>query len=182
MDCFFILFIIIYIHLLARQNWVSMEKLKVSFHFFFFDRGIAGDLFIIFHVSGKQGIWRDGLHLYSKINVDYTQAILGTTLKVIIINHLMLDMLQFPASSYCWFHLSFFFKCQTVALQLLFSYWIKVAAYVRINVLEISIYKRYSWPFSNLSSLLSVIVVFSSVYPLYPHLIQLLNNNPLMRK
>lgn len=45
-------------------------------------RGIAGDLFISLHVNEKQGIWRNGLNLYSKINVDYTQAILGTVLKV----------------------------------------------------------------------------------------------------
>ncbi|KAB5524286.1 hypothetical protein DKX38_022035 [Salix brachista] len=44
--------------------------------------GIAGDLFISLHVNEKQGIWRNGLNLYSKINVDYTQAILGTVLKV----------------------------------------------------------------------------------------------------
>uniref|UniRef100_A0A2P2KPG2 CR-type domain-containing protein n=1 Tax=Rhizophora mucronata TaxID=61149 RepID=A0A2P2KPG2_RHIMU len=45
-------------------------------------RGIAGDLFVILHINEKHGIWRDGHHLYSKINVDYTQAILGTVLKV----------------------------------------------------------------------------------------------------
>ncbi|KAG8639844.1 hypothetical protein MANES_14G157300v8 [Manihot esculenta] len=45
-------------------------------------RGIAGDLIITVHVNGKHGIWRGGLNLYSKINVDYTQAILGTVLKV----------------------------------------------------------------------------------------------------
>ncbi|XP_065850880.1 uncharacterized protein [Euphorbia lathyris] len=45
-------------------------------------RGISGDLYITVHVKEKHGIWRDGLNLYSKINVDYTQAILGTVLKV----------------------------------------------------------------------------------------------------
>ncbi|CAK7349547.1 unnamed protein product [Dovyalis caffra] len=44
--------------------------------------GLAGDLFISLHVNEKQGIWRNGLNLYSKVNVDYTQAILGTVLKV----------------------------------------------------------------------------------------------------
>ncbi|XWS50858.1 hypothetical protein CRYUN_Cryun12cG0125600 [Craigia yunnanensis] len=45
-------------------------------------RGLAGDLFIVLHIGEKQGIWRDGLNLYSKINVDYTEAILGTVVKV----------------------------------------------------------------------------------------------------
>lgn len=34
------------------------------------------------HVDEKQGIKRDGINLYSKINVDFTDAILGTVLKV----------------------------------------------------------------------------------------------------
>ncbi|KAF4373499.1 hypothetical protein F8388_025193 [Cannabis sativa] len=45
-------------------------------------RGIAGNLYIVLHVNSKQGIKREGLHLYSKINLHYTEAILGTTLKV----------------------------------------------------------------------------------------------------
>ncbi|KAF3972829.1 hypothetical protein ACB098_04G066200 [Castanea mollissima] len=45
-------------------------------------RGIAGDLYLVVHVNKKHGIWRDGLHLYSKINIDYTEAILGTVVKV----------------------------------------------------------------------------------------------------
>ncbi|XP_050217103.1 uncharacterized protein LOC126667984 isoform X2 [Mercurialis annua] len=45
-------------------------------------RGIAGDLFITVHVKEKRGVRRDGLNLYSKINIDYTQAILGTVVKV----------------------------------------------------------------------------------------------------
>ncbi|OMO49324.1 hypothetical protein CCACVL1_31073 [Corchorus capsularis] len=45
-------------------------------------RGLAGDLFIVLNINEKPGIWRDGLNLYSKINVDYTQAILGTVVKV----------------------------------------------------------------------------------------------------
>ncbi|KAK4567460.1 hypothetical protein RGQ29_003304 [Quercus rubra] len=44
-------------------------------------RGIAGDLYLVVHVNKKHGIWRDGLHLYSKINIDYTEAILGTVIK-----------------------------------------------------------------------------------------------------
>ncbi|XP_059644312.1 uncharacterized protein LOC132286076 [Cornus florida] len=46
------------------------------------ERGIAGDLFLVLHIDEKHGIWRDGLNLYSKINVDYTDAILGTDVKV----------------------------------------------------------------------------------------------------
>ncbi|XP_044466354.1 chaperone protein DnaJ isoform X2 [Mangifera indica] len=42
----------------------------------------VGDLFIVLHIDEKQGIQRDGLNLYSKINVDYTEAILGTVIKV----------------------------------------------------------------------------------------------------
>lgn len=45
-------------------------------------RSVAGDLFLVLHVKEKQGIHRDGLNLYSKIKVDYTQAILGTVVKV----------------------------------------------------------------------------------------------------
>ncbi|XP_057952579.1 uncharacterized protein LOC131146802 isoform X2 [Malania oleifera] len=44
--------------------------------------GLAGDLFIILHVNEERGIWRVGLNLYSKISVDYTEAILGTVMKV----------------------------------------------------------------------------------------------------
>ncbi|KAB2041312.1 hypothetical protein ES319_D02G139300v1 [Gossypium barbadense] len=44
--------------------------------------GFAGDLFVVLRIGAKQGIWRDGLNLYSKINVDYTEAILGTVVKV----------------------------------------------------------------------------------------------------
>ncbi|XP_031405368.1 uncharacterized protein LOC116214178 isoform X2 [Punica granatum] len=45
-------------------------------------RGIAGDLYIIIHIDQKQGIRREGINLYSKITIDYTDAILGTTVKV----------------------------------------------------------------------------------------------------
>ncbi|XP_038725763.1 chaperone protein DnaJ isoform X2 [Tripterygium wilfordii] len=45
-------------------------------------RGISGDLYIVLHVDEKDGILRDGINLYSKINVDYTEAILGTIMKV----------------------------------------------------------------------------------------------------
>nr|XP_043631693.1 chaperone protein DnaJ-like [Erigeron canadensis] len=45
-------------------------------------RNRVGDLYIVIHVNQKQGIRRDGLDLYSNINIDYTQAILGTVIKV----------------------------------------------------------------------------------------------------
>ncbi|KAL1318330.1 hypothetical protein AAHE18_15G198500 [Arachis hypogaea] len=45
-------------------------------------RHISGDLFVVLHVDEKQGIWREGLHLYSKINIDFTDAILGSVKKV----------------------------------------------------------------------------------------------------
>ncbi|KAL5817835.1 hypothetical protein ACOSQ3_026213 [Xanthoceras sorbifolium] len=43
---------------------------------------MAGDLFIVLHIDEKQGIQRNGLNLYSKIDVDYTEAILGSVIKV----------------------------------------------------------------------------------------------------
>ncbi|CAN0902240.1 Chaperone protein dnaJ A8, chloroplastic [Linum grandiflorum] len=45
-------------------------------------RDVVGDLFLIINVKEKRGIKREGLNLYSKINVDYTEAILGAVLKV----------------------------------------------------------------------------------------------------
>ncbi|GMQ11582.1 hypothetical protein CsSME_00054164 [Camellia sinensis var. sinensis] len=45
-------------------------------------RGMAGDLYLVLHVDEKHGIQRDGLNLYSKVNLDYTEAILGTVMKV----------------------------------------------------------------------------------------------------
>ncbi|KAJ1438691.1 HSP40/DnaJ peptide-binding [Sesbania bispinosa] len=45
-------------------------------------RRYTGDLFVVLHVDEKQGIWREGLHLYSKINIDFTEAILGSVKKV----------------------------------------------------------------------------------------------------
>ncbi|GMQ11581.1 hypothetical protein CsSME_00054164 [Camellia sinensis var. sinensis] len=43
---------------------------------------MAGDLYLVLHVDEKHGIQRDGLNLYSKVNLDYTEAILGTVMKV----------------------------------------------------------------------------------------------------
>lgn len=45
-------------------------------------RGLSGDLYIFVRVNKKQGIHRDGLNLYSDVMIDYTDAILGTTVKV----------------------------------------------------------------------------------------------------
>jgi molecular chaperone DnaJ len=45
-------------------------------------RGASGDLYIFVRVNEKQGIHRDGLNLYSDASVDYTDVILGTTVKV----------------------------------------------------------------------------------------------------
>ncbi|KAJ0264334.1 hypothetical protein HA466_0027060 [Hirschfeldia incana] len=44
--------------------------------------GRAGDLFIVLQVDEKRGIRREGLNLYSKISIDFTDAILGTVTKV----------------------------------------------------------------------------------------------------
>ncbi|KAG8388147.1 hypothetical protein BUALT_Bualt02G0095700 [Buddleja alternifolia] len=45
-------------------------------------RGIAGDLYLVLHIEEKQGIQRDGMDLFSKVDIDYTEAILGTIKKV----------------------------------------------------------------------------------------------------
>ncbi|KAI4347285.1 hypothetical protein L6164_008107 [Bauhinia variegata] len=45
-------------------------------------RSLAGDLYVVLHVDEKDGIWRGGLHLYSNINIDFTEAILGSMKKV----------------------------------------------------------------------------------------------------
>ncbi|KAL5217968.1 hypothetical protein ABZP36_018652 [Zizania latifolia] len=45
-------------------------------------RGVSGDLYIFVHVNKKEGIHREGLNLFSDVTIDYTDAILGTTVKV----------------------------------------------------------------------------------------------------
>ncbi|PPS16896.1 hypothetical protein GOBAR_AA03679 [Gossypium barbadense] len=60
-----------------KRKLVSCNNRAISL-----SRGFAGDLFVVLRIGVKQGIWRDGLNLYSKINVDYTEAILGTVVKV----------------------------------------------------------------------------------------------------
>ncbi|XP_008440493.2 uncharacterized protein LOC103484140 isoform X2 [Cucumis melo] len=58
-------------------------------------RGMTGDLYIMLHIGEKHGIWRDGIHLYSNISIDYTEAILGTVVKVETVEGL--KDLQIPA-------------------------------------------------------------------------------------
>lgn len=48
----------------------------------FVGRRMTGNLYIMLHIGEKHGIWRDGLHLYSNISIDYTEAILGTIVRV----------------------------------------------------------------------------------------------------
>ncbi|GAB2219589.1 hypothetical protein Drorol1_Dr00007226 [Drosera rotundifolia] len=45
-------------------------------------RNFVGDLYLVLHVEGKHGIWKEGLNLYSKVTVDFTEAILGTMARV----------------------------------------------------------------------------------------------------
>ncbi|CAK8534280.1 unnamed protein product [Lathyrus sativus] len=45
-------------------------------------RQYTGDLFVVLHVNEKKGIWKEGLNLFSKINIDFTEAILGSVKKV----------------------------------------------------------------------------------------------------
>uniref|UniRef100_J3LLI0 J domain-containing protein n=2 Tax=Oryza brachyantha TaxID=4533 RepID=J3LLI0_ORYBR len=45
-------------------------------------RRTSGDLYIFVHVNKKEGIHREGLDLFSDVTIDYTDAILGTTVKV----------------------------------------------------------------------------------------------------
>ncbi|XP_056684209.1 uncharacterized protein [Spinacia oleracea] len=45
-------------------------------------RGIRGDLYLVLRIKGKDGVWREGLNLFSRIRISYTEAILGTMIKV----------------------------------------------------------------------------------------------------
>lgn len=58
-------------------------------------RRMTGNLYIMLHIGEKHGIWRDGLHLYSNISIDYTEAILGTIVRVETVEGL--KDLQIPA-------------------------------------------------------------------------------------
>lgn len=44
--------------------------------------GVAGDLYLVLQIEEKRGIWREGPDLFSKVSIGYTEAILGTVLKV----------------------------------------------------------------------------------------------------
>ncbi|XP_074316571.1 uncharacterized protein LOC141652862 isoform X2 [Silene latifolia] len=46
------------------------------------NRRISGDLYLALHVEERRGILRDGLNLVSRVSITYTEAILGTTIKV----------------------------------------------------------------------------------------------------
>ncbi|XP_021759284.1 uncharacterized protein LOC110724190 isoform X2 [Chenopodium quinoa] len=46
------------------------------------NRGIRGDLYLVLHIKKKHGIWREGLNLFSRVKISYTEAILGTVVKV----------------------------------------------------------------------------------------------------
>lgn len=46
------------------------------------NRGTCGDLYLVLHIEGKHGIWREGLNLFSRVRISYTEAILGTVIKV----------------------------------------------------------------------------------------------------
>ncbi|GER45570.1 chaperone protein DNAj [Striga asiatica] len=45
-------------------------------------RGVAGDLYLFVHIEEKKGIRRDKMNLYSKVAIDFTEAILGTVKQV----------------------------------------------------------------------------------------------------
>jgi molecular chaperone DnaJ len=45
-------------------------------------RGASGDLYVFVQVNEKQGFHREGLNLYSSVTIDYTDAVLGTIVKV----------------------------------------------------------------------------------------------------
>lgn len=57
-----------------------------------FRSGRAGDLFIVLQVDEKHGIQREGLNLYSNINIDFTDAILGAITKVFMNLFLVFDI------------------------------------------------------------------------------------------
>ncbi|XP_038894093.1 chaperone protein DnaJ [Benincasa hispida] len=58
-------------------------------------RRMTGNLYIRLRIDEKHGIWRDGIHLYSNISIDYTEAILGTIVRVETVEGL--KDLQIPA-------------------------------------------------------------------------------------
>lgn len=61
----------------------SSKRVALTISLMRFFRDYTGDLFVVLHVNEKRGIWKEGLHLYSKINIDFTEAILGSVKKVL---------------------------------------------------------------------------------------------------
>lgn len=92
---FFVLFDFIN-HLISLSLDITIFSLFLFFFpillHYFSCRGITGDLYIIIHIGQKQGITREGINLFSKISVDYTDAILGTTVKVYVLEHLFFPL------------------------------------------------------------------------------------------
>ncbi|KAL9998277.1 putative chaperone DnaJ, HSP40/DnaJ peptide-binding protein [Helianthus debilis subsp. tardiflorus] len=66
----------VYFFLLGSFKELAVNTLDV------YCRNRVGDLYLVLHVNQKRGIRREGLHLYSDITIDYSQAILGTVIKV----------------------------------------------------------------------------------------------------
>lgn len=63
-----------------KQKRDLLVEIKVMV--FFGCRGIRGDLYLVLRIKGKDGVWREGLNLFSRIRISYTEAILGTMIKV----------------------------------------------------------------------------------------------------
>lgn len=61
--------------------YVTTTHMQLCIHLFLC-RGAIGDLYLFIHVKERQGICREGLNLHSEVSIDYTEAILGTTIKV----------------------------------------------------------------------------------------------------
>lgn len=81
--------------------------------FFHFHSGRAGDLFIVLQVAEKRGIRREGLNLYSKITIDFTDAILGTVTKVVLNSFVTLMSLG-SENLVCMTSFFFFLQVETV--------------------------------------------------------------------
>lgn len=63
-------------------NLNSQGLIRMLLCYCLWSRGIRGDLLLVVSVNGKDGIQREGCNLYSKISIDYTEAILGAVIKV----------------------------------------------------------------------------------------------------
>lgn len=69
-------------HIGVRVEEVRKYKFDFKSSVLYACRGISGDLYLVFHVKGKHGIWKEGLNLFSRVRINYTEAILGTVIKV----------------------------------------------------------------------------------------------------